>query len=66
MTEQDLIQGFVYRNLKNKQAYELIGIGKHSETLEDVVVYQALYDEEGIWVRPLDLFLVKFEMWDKA
>ncbi len=32
--------------------YELIGIAKHSETLEPMVVYRALYGEGGLWVRP--------------
>ena len=31
-------------------------IAKHSETLEDMVVYQAMYGEHGIWVRPADMF----------
>ena len=32
--------------------YELIGIASHSETLEPMVVYRALYGEQGLWVRP--------------
>ena len=37
--------------------YRILGIARHSETLEELVVYQALYGEGGIWVRPLTLFL---------
>ncbi len=37
--------------------YEVIGIAKHSENLEEMVVYKALYGENGLWVRPLKMFL---------
>ncbi len=40
-----------YRHFKGGE-YELIGIAKHSETLEPMVVYRALYGEQGLWVRP--------------
>ena len=39
--------------------YKLIGFGKDSETLEDVVIYQALYGTNQIWVRPYDIFFSK-------
>jgi cyclomaltodextrinase len=50
-----------YRHYKGKE-YEVIGVAKHSETLEEVVVYRALYDEGQIWVRPLRMFLLEFEV----
>lgn len=40
-----------YRHFKGGE-YRLIDIAKHSETLEPMVVYQALYGENGLWVRP--------------
>ena len=40
-----------YRHFKGNE-YELIGIAKHSETLEPMVVYRPLYGEGGLWVRP--------------
>jgi len=40
-----------YRHFKGNE-YELIGVAKHSETLEPMVVYRALYGEGGLWVRP--------------
>lgn len=40
-----------YRHFKGME-YELIGIARHSETLEPMVVYRALYGEGGLWVRP--------------
>ena len=42
--------------------YRLVGYAKDSETLEDMVVYQALYGEKGLWVRPARMF---FEHVDK-
>ena len=40
-----------YRHFKGNE-YEVIGIAKHSETMEPMVVYKALYGEGGLWVRP--------------
>lgn len=40
-----------YRHFKGNE-YRLIAVAKHSETLEPMVVYQALYGEQGLWVRP--------------
>ena len=36
--------------------YRLVAIAKHSETLEPIVVYRALYGEGGVWVRPFAMF----------
>ncbi len=44
-----------YRHFKGKE-YEVLYVAKHSETLEDMVVYKALYGEMGIWIRPLSMF----------
>ena len=40
-----------YRHFKGKE-YEVLGIAHHSETMEEMVVYRALYGEHGLWVRP--------------
>ncbi len=37
--------------------YEVIGVVKHSETLEELVLYKQLYGEGALWVRPLSMFL---------
>ncbi len=44
-----------YRHFKGNE-YEVIGIAKHSETLEEMVVYKALYAEGDIWVRPKEMW----------
>ena len=46
-----------YRHFKGNE-YEVIGTARHSETLEELVVYRALYDNGGLWVRPA-------AMWDE-
>lgn len=50
-----------YRHYKGKE-YEVIGIAKHSETSEELVVYRALYGEGGMWVRPLAMFTEEVEV----
>jgi len=52
-----------YEHYKGKE-YEVIGLARHSETLEELVVYRALYNSEkfgnhSLWVRPKDMFLEK-------
>lgn len=44
-----------YRHYKGRE-YRVLGIARHSETLEPLVVYQALYGDCGIWVRPAAMF----------
>ena len=62
-----------YKHYKGKE-YEVIGIARHSETLEELVVYKALYQNdppsinlrgtkgENLWVRPLKMFLEEVEV----
>ena len=45
----------LYRHFKGN-LYRLLYVAKHSETLEEMVVYQALYGEQGIWVRPASMW----------
>ena len=44
-----------YRHFKGME-YEVIGVARHSETEEPMVVYRALYGEGGLWVRPLSMW----------
>ncbi|MDX1452919.1 MAG: DUF1653 domain-containing protein [Oleiphilaceae bacterium] len=46
----------VYRHYKGKD-YEVLGVVRHSETEEELVLYRALYGEYGLWVRPLGMFV---------
>ncbi len=58
---QDIVIGGIYEHYKGKH-YKVIGVAHHSETLEKMVVYEALYDtpdygRNALWVRPLSMFL---------
>ncbi|MBE6905545.1 DUF1653 domain-containing protein [Marasmitruncus massiliensis] len=50
-----------YRHFKGNE-YNVLYIAKHSETLESMVVYQALYGDGGIWVRPASMWNEEVEM----
>ncbi|AMJ42198.1 DUF1653 domain-containing protein [Anaerotignum propionicum] len=52
----DIIIGGIYEHYKGKK-YCVVGVAKHSETLEEMVVYRQLYGEYGLWVRPKEMFL---------
>ncbi len=53
----------IYEHYKGKK-YRVIGIAKHSETLEDLVIYEALYDNETskLWARPISMFEEEVEI----
>ncbi|MEO6800087.1 MAG: DUF1653 domain-containing protein [Rhodanobacter sp.] len=51
----------IYRHYKG-QRYRVLGTARHSETLEELVVYQALYGEHGLWVRPAVMFCEMIEL----
>ena len=59
----DIVQHFKRETLSdadreaNKYLYEIVGVAVHSETREPMMVYRALYDDKGMYVRPLDMFL---------
>lgn len=62
---KELVPG-KYQHYKGK-LYEVIGVAHHSETLEELVVYRALYESEefgkdAFWVRPLKMFLEDVEV----
>lgn len=52
-----------YKHFKGKE-YKVLGIAKHSETLEDMVLYEPLYEDSSakLWVRPLEMFLGEVEV----
>ena len=50
----------IYRHYKGEK-YKVLAVAKHSETLEDMVVYQAMYGSGVVWVRPMNMFCQKIE-----
>lgn len=63
-TQRIIKVGKKYRHFKGNE-YLILHLAKHFETLEDLVVYQALYGERDIWVRPLNIFLEQVEVGGK-
>lgn len=55
MNRQEPLPGR-YRHYKGGE-YEVVGVARHSETDEQLVVYRCLYDNNSLWVRPLTMFL---------
>ena len=49
------IKPWRYRHFKGKE-YEVLGVARHSETEEELVVYRALYGDFGLWVRPVSMW----------
>ena len=54
-----MIEGF-YRHYKG-DVYEVMGTARHSETMEDLVVYKAVGADAGMWVRPIGMFFERLE-----
>ena len=50
-----------YKHYKGKE-YEVLGVARHSETLEELVVYRVLYGKYDLWVRPLKMFMEEVEI----
>jgi hypothetical protein len=53
---KSIVIGGVYEHYKKKR-YKILAVARHSETLEELVVYQALYGDSEVWVRPVTMFL---------
>ena len=58
--KRELVVHGVYRHFKGN-VYRFLGIAKDSETLEEMVVYQAMYGDGQMWVRPKDMFFGEVE-----
>lgn len=56
----DAIKKGKYRHFKGKE-YEVLGVGRHSETDEKYVIYQALYGDRQLWIRPIGMFTETIE-----
>lgn len=55
MEQKEEIRPGRYRHFKGNE-YQVLGMARHSETLEPMVVYRALYGQKGLWVRPASMW----------
>lgn len=51
----------VYEHYKGLR-YEVLGVGRHTETLEEIVIYRSLYGTNDLWARPLSMFIESIEI----
>ncbi|MEI8068068.1 MAG: DUF1653 domain-containing protein [Candidatus Shapirobacteria bacterium] len=61
----EIKKGQIYKHYKSDHTYKIIDVGIHSETLEEMVVYEALYENKmgSIWIRSLKMWFEEVE-WD--
>lgn len=59
--QENMLKSGIYKHYSGKE-YQFIGIAKHSETLEELVVYKSLYGDGQLWVRPLKMFVEDVEI----
>ena len=57
----DIVLNGIYRHYKGNY-YKVIALGKHTETTEDLVVYMALYGNNDVWCRPLNIWNNEIEI----
>lgn len=60
-TKASILKPGIYQHYSGKQ-YEVLGVGRHSESLEELVIYRALYAPYDFWVRPLTMFIELVEI----
>lgn len=65
VSDSDRVIPGIYRHYKGKR-YQVIGEALHSETMEPLIVYRALYGEYGLWVRPKAMFCEYIQLDGKA
>ena len=58
-----MLQTGIYKHYKG-QLYQVLHVATHSETRERLVVYQCLYDDYSIWVRPYEMFIEQVQLED--
>lgn len=55
----------IYQHYKAGKKYKVLGIAKHSETLDELVIYQTQYGKKLLWARPKKMFLEKVQIGGK-